>query len=91
MPVNEKKTRVFYRITLDFPFAQLFIPFFKLMVDQVLVQDKIMLEHEAQQEWADPTYRKVSCKADIPSIWVSHAARAYAENGPEPKEKLKCV
>lgn len=91
VPVSEKKTRVFYRITLDFPFAQMFIPFFKLMVDRVLVQDKMMLEHEAQQEWADPTYRKILCKSDIPSIWVSNAAQAFAKSGPELKEKLKDV
>jgi phenylpropionate dioxygenase-like ring-hydroxylating dioxygenase large terminal subunit len=92
VPVNEKQTRAFYRVTLDFPFSQLLMPFFKAMVDRVMFQDKIMLEHEARQEWACPDYKKsLVCKSDIASIWVSSAAKAYAKNGPEHKEKLKHV
>lgn len=89
--VNERKVRVFYRITLDVPLAGLLMPFFKRMVDKVLVQDKIMLEHEAEQEWADPEFRKVPCKADVAAIWTARAAREFAEKGPQVREKLKVV
>ncbi|MET0752564.1 MAG: Rieske 2Fe-2S domain-containing protein [Pyrinomonadaceae bacterium] len=83
VPVSEKKTRVFYRITLDFYFAQLFIPVLKLMVDKILHQDKDMLEKEAKQEWADPNFKRTFCKADTPSIWMARMAKDYAEKGPQ--------
>jgi phenylpropionate dioxygenase-like ring-hydroxylating dioxygenase large terminal subunit len=91
VPVNERKVRVFYRITLDFPLARFFIPFFKRMVDKVLVQDKLMLEHEAKQEWADPEFRKTACTADVAAIWMARAAHAYAAHGPNPRLELKTV
>jgi phenylpropionate dioxygenase-like ring-hydroxylating dioxygenase large terminal subunit len=91
VPTSERKVRVFYRITLDFPFARLFIPFFKRMVDKVLVQDKIMLEHEAQQEWAQPDFKKNACKADVAAIWMAQAARAYAAEGPQTKTEYRAL
>ena len=91
VPTSERKVRVFYRITLDFPFSKLFIPFFKRMVDKVLVQDKIMLEHEAKQEWSQPDFKKSACKADLAAIWMAKAARAYAEHGPVPKTEYRMI
>ncbi|PAJ81536.1 Rieske 2Fe-2S domain-containing protein [Burkholderia ubonensis] len=91
VPVSEQRTRVFYRITLDFPFARFFLPFFKLMVDRVLVQDKIMLEHEARQEWADPAFGKTACKADVAAIWTARAARAYAADGTGPQAPFRAT
>ena len=82
VPVSERKTRVYYRITLDFICARWFIPFFKMMVDKVILQDKAMLEHEAEQEWTEPEFKKLACPADTPSIWMSKMARAYAQQGP---------
>jgi phenylpropionate dioxygenase-like ring-hydroxylating dioxygenase large terminal subunit len=89
--VNEKKLRVFYRITLDFPFAALVLPIFKRMVDRVLIQDKLMLEHEAQQEWAEPDFKKTPCKADVAAIWTARSARDYAKHGPPTEETFKTI
>jgi len=87
VPVSDKKTRVFYRITLDFFCAGLFIPFLKLMVDKVLRQDRDILEAEAEREWSAPDFKRIVCKSDMPSIWMARVARDYAEKGPEIFEK----
>lgn len=83
IPVTERKTRVFYRITLDFFCARAFIPLFKLIVDKIIRQDRDILEHEAIQEQNAPNFKRITCKPDIPYIWVARVAKEYAEKGPE--------
>lgn len=87
VPISDKKTRVFYRVTLDIFSAKIFIPFFKIMVDKVLVQDKEILEEEALLEWQEPSFKKVPCKSDTPAIWTSRIAKNFANKGPAMMKK----
>ncbi|GLH30373.1 (Fe-S)-binding protein [Acetobacter pasteurianus] len=89
VPVSHNKVRVFYRVSLKFPLSSVVIPFFKRMVDKVLVQDKIMLEQEETQSQKYARDKTKACSADVAAAWVARAARAFEQYGPPDKASYK--
>lgn len=87
-PVHERRTRVFYRITIEFPLIAraLLLPM-KRMVDEVIRQDGWILEQEAKVAWAEPERKRIPTASDAASLWVAAAARRYAQDGPQHRER----
>ncbi|QRK08320.1 aromatic ring-hydroxylating dioxygenase subunit alpha [Archangium violaceum] len=83
VPVDEHKTRMFCRITADFSLGTpLLFPVFKRVIQKILVQDKAIMENTSKMARLYPDEKLTSTKADVPSLWLARAARAFALEGP---------
>ena len=83
VPVDEEKTRIFFRVALECKFAALLLPLLKAMLVQgILTQDGGILKHETQVNRNAKGNRQLTA-SDIPASWVGAMAREFAINGPE--------
>lgn len=88
VPVDENRTRWFFRTFLDFglPTAAIF-PLYRRIVFRILMQDAQVVRkvHEQASLWPDRAI--ASTGSDTPSVRVARAARAFAADGPAPDGK----
>lgn len=83
VPVDEHRTRWFYRIFLSFgAMTSPVFPIFKKIVKRILLQDAAVVKKVEDQARIWPDRPLCSTHSDTPSLLVARAARSFAKDGP---------
>ncbi len=84
VPVDDHRTRWFYRIFLSFgAMTSLVFPVFTRIVKRILLQDAAVVKKVDDQARIWPERPLCSTHSDTPSVLVARSARSFAKHGPQ--------